>query len=121
MADEPYLSLYQDLDGDDYGVNTGTLVCSTQTGYSLLSGDCNDADARIHPATIWYLDADTDGFCPGTTVTQCATPVNYYLPDQLVNSSTSGAGLSSGLVGYWSFDWLDARDGSGKGNTGTIV
>jgi len=56
-------TFYQDTDGDQYGsglVTTG--ACGAPAGRVASGTDCNDTDARLHPATLWYLDADSDGF-----------------------------------------------------------
>lgn len=43
------------------------------------------------------------------------------MPGQLVTTSNFAANLYSGLVGQWTFDYLDGRDESGNGHTGTKV
>ncbi len=83
-------TMYQDLDGDAYGVDTVTSSrCDTTAGWAADAGDCDDADANVHPDTLercngydddcndlidaadpdvdpsegrWYLDYDRDGF-----------------------------------------------------------
>jgi len=58
-----------DLDGDFYG-----------EGPLCLGPDCNDSDAAINPATVWYQDSDGDGHGDsGATLQQCDTPSNYVL------------------------------------------
>lgn len=113
---------YQDADSDNRGsglVTTG--ACSLPAGYVLTGQDCVDTDARLNPTTQRWIDADTDGFSSGSNATQCTGPVDYYLPGQLVTTSNFAAGLYSGLVGHWTFDYLDGRDESGNGYTGTKV
>ena len=57
---------YRDADGDDYG-SPGDMVtdCAPPEGYIEDPGDCNDADAAIHPDADEhcgaYIDADCDG------------------------------------------------------------
>jgi hypothetical protein len=34
--------------------------------------DCDDTNATINPATVWYIDSDSDGY--GTSRTQCNNP-----------------------------------------------
>ena len=53
------------------------------TNLTALSGDCNDADAALNPATKWYKDADNDGYSDGTILTQCLQPSNYKLATSL--------------------------------------
>ncbi|MCP5463984.1 MAG: putative metal-binding motif-containing protein [Deltaproteobacteria bacterium] len=57
-----------------------TRVDSDGDGYSIADGDCNDEDAALHPATVWYLDADGDshGDLDNSTV-QCEAPSGYVL------------------------------------------
>lgn len=86
--------------------------------------DCEDDDYRINPTTVWYNDEDQDGFADATidNRTQCADPgANYYLPTELITHTHADTDLGSGLVGYWSFDYGDARDESSNSNTGTLV
>jgi hypothetical protein len=41
---------YQDHDGDGYGVaSVSVQACAQPVGYAPAAGDCNDADATIHP------------------------------------------------------------------------
>lgn len=66
-------SYYRDADTDSYGnpaISTG--ACETApAGYTGDNTDCDDTDGRKHPATLRYIDADTDGFSSGTSATQC--------------------------------------------------
>jgi hypothetical protein len=50
--------------------------------------DCDDNNAEINPATIWYKDVDNDGYSDGATITQCARPPGYRLASEL--NGTSG-------------------------------
>lgn len=66
-------TFYQDADGDSYGnaaVTTG--ACSVPTGWTGDANDCVDTNARQTPITTRYLDADSDGYSPGTTTVSCA-------------------------------------------------
>ena len=40
--------------------------------------DCDDNNPGINPNTVWYLDADNDGYYTGTGITQCASPGTFY-------------------------------------------
>ena len=60
--------LYPDQDGDGYGVeSTSPLVvtgCAKMSGYAVLTGDCNDRNAAIHPGAsdiCNLLDDNCDG------------------------------------------------------------
>ena len=93
---------YFDNDGDGYGdLNVTTLSCVQPTDYVSNSADCDDLDPMQNPdaqevcdwednncngvlddnaidGTIWYLDADSDGFGTNTsTTTSCTQPVGY--------------------------------------------
>ncbi len=96
---------YQDVDNDGFG-NTQVVLssCVQPTGYSSVPGDCNDNNPAVNPAqneicnnidddcdglvddadpdlnsnTIWFLDADGDGY--GTTlssISDCTQPAGY--------------------------------------------
>ncbi|HYJ63819.1 MAG TPA: MopE-related protein, partial [Parafilimonas sp.] len=43
--------------------------------------------AAINPATVWYKDADDDGYSDGTTQTQCERPSGYKLATELTATS----------------------------------
>ncbi len=46
----PYCTWYPDTDGDGYGETTDPqFTCDQPTGYVYATGDCNDANANIHP------------------------------------------------------------------------
>jgi hypothetical protein len=92
---------YEDLDGDNYGSSVSIQsVTNPGTGYSLVSGDCNDNNNLINPNATevcdgvdnncdlnideslptftYYLDADNDGFGDlNFTTTDCSVPVGY--------------------------------------------
>jgi hypothetical protein len=57
----------KDADGDNYFAGGTIYQCTSPgIGYKVIGnqqpGDCNDNDSTINPATIWYLDADSDGY-----------------------------------------------------------
>lgn len=57
------LPFYLDEDGDGYGVGVAS-ACTLETGYALAGGDCDDADAEIHPDAVEHCD-DLDEDCDG--------------------------------------------------------
>ena len=94
---------YPDLDGDHYGA-TGSAVdlCWETAGYTQIGGDCDDTDPRVNPGeietcnsidddcdgaiddddvvldgyTLWYVDADGDGYGANEVGTRaCLAPV----------------------------------------------
>jgi len=106
--DAALTTYYRDSDEDGYGDNAITAEgCDPPSGYVALGDDCDDGNDSIHPnaeefcdtidqdcdgeafdpeslnATIWYLDADTDGYgTPDTTTTACSAPSGYSGNDQ---------------------------------------
>jgi hypothetical protein len=84
---------YKDLDGDGYGAGLMVTACSG-TGFVGLNGDCNDGDAAVHPnatevcdnadndcdgviddgfpLSLYYVDADKDGYGIGNGFSACA-------------------------------------------------
>ncbi len=85
---------YLDADGDGYGTGGGQLLCGTSGGYTaLLSGDCDDGNAAIHPNAVetcngkddncngatdeglavstFYADTDQDGYGSGPAISAC--------------------------------------------------
>ncbi len=98
---------YLDGDGDGYGdENTTHVSCEPPSGYTDVTGDCNDSEKLIHPAarevcdgvdnncdgstdgadatgaTTWYADTDTDGFGdPENTLEACDLPSGHVADD----------------------------------------
>lgn len=100
-------TFFRDSDGDGYGDATqGTPQCEPAAGYVARGGDCDDTAVAIHPGanevcdtvdndcdgavddadsgvntatgTLYYRDADTDGFGdPDASVRRCAIPAGY--------------------------------------------
>ncbi|PJA47044.1 hypothetical protein CO172_03130, partial [Candidatus Uhrbacteria bacterium CG_4_9_14_3_um_filter_36_7] len=106
MIDEDidFVAWYIDADGDGYGVYSSDprVECiSIETGYSSVTGDCDDSDPEINPGmdevcdeidndcdgvvdvdavdtSIWYVDADGDSYGDqAVSVTACFQPVGY--------------------------------------------
>ncbi len=93
---------YTDADADGYGTSSNAQVtCDQPAGTVAVSGDCNDAQASIHPGaaevcdgvdqdcdgvaddgatdmSTWYADGDADGYGDaGSTTDACAAPSGY--------------------------------------------
>lgn len=51
-------------------------------GYSEGDGDCDDTNAAVNPATVWFEDVDDDAHGgPANSVTQCEAPAGFVLSD----------------------------------------
>jgi hypothetical protein len=76
-------TFYEDTDNDGYGDINSTIVASAApNGYVSDNTDCNDTDAAINPATVWFIGVDTDGdtfFGSTTSLTQCEFPGTGYV------------------------------------------
>ncbi|MBK7214956.1 MAG: putative metal-binding motif-containing protein [Bacteroidales bacterium] len=98
------LTWYFDADNDGYGVNDNTIqACLPYVGYVSLGNDCDDANPYISPGnpedcdgidnncngliddnvpnpTIWYQDADNDGYGnPAVSQAVCNGPAGYVM------------------------------------------
>ena len=96
------LTWYFDSDGDGYGSTESIVACEAPTQYVDNPNDCDDTLVDVHPqsdeicdnidnncdgyidensaldATIWYLDADEDGFgTDAITLMSCEQPSGY--------------------------------------------
>lgn len=95
------ITYYEDLDGDNFGSSVSIQsVTDPGSGYSLVSGDCNDNNNLINPNAVevcdgfdnncnlsidenlptftYYLDSDNDGFGDSSfTTTSCSLPSGY--------------------------------------------
>ena len=88
----------KDVDGDGYYPGTPLLRCISpgadyiqliltpvNVGGQLVivpnkkPGDCDDNDASLNPDTKWVIDADGDGYHPGTPQAQCISPGAGYI------------------------------------------
>lgn len=96
-------TFYADNDEDGYGdITNTTQACSVPAGYVTNTEDCDDIDSEIHPqadelcdtvdndcdgaideegaigGTIWYRDADGDGYGNNSVTTvSCTQPTEY--------------------------------------------
>jgi hypothetical protein len=111
---------YPDKDGDGFGDQANPFVgCGAPAGFIATSGDCQDDDAEIHPGateicdqadnncdelvddadaavdtstgTLYYRDADGDGFGDASMTAQsCALPSGYAASSTDCNDAESG-------------------------------
>ena len=79
LIDEGVLNTYYaDTDSDGYGNLVSSIqACTVPAGYVSNNTDCNDASATINPTTLWYLDADVDGYYVSTSVSCTSPGANY--------------------------------------------
>ncbi|MSP56212.1 MAG: hypothetical protein EXR69_11510 [Myxococcales bacterium] len=93
---------FEDSDRDGYGSTVSVTECDAPAGYIADSGDCDDANRRINPSatevcdsidndcdgltddasavdsSLWYADADADGYGdPALSAEQCDAPAGY--------------------------------------------
>ena len=73
-------TFYLDKDGDGFGnASVKTQACSAPSGYVADSRDCDDNNKAVNPNTVWIVDADADGYYPGTTLVRCTSPGAGYI------------------------------------------
>ena len=105
---------YRDADADGYGsAGSTTQACTQPTGYAASATDCNDSSSAIRPGasevcdgvdndcdgqtdeggtTVWYRDADGDGYgTSASTTTGCSAPTGYVASATDCNDSSSSA------------------------------
>lgn len=116
---------YLDEDGDGWSEGSTQVSCADPgvdwylaSELSGLSGDCDDTDALLNPATVWYKDVDTDLYSDGVTLTQCAQPVDHYLSGSLTGISGDCDDTDS-VLNPDTLRYLDA-DGDGYSD-GSVV
>jgi subtilisin-like proprotein convertase family protein len=108
----PPQTLYADLDGDGFGDPASSIqACTATAGYVTDATDCNDSNNQIHPGateicnnvdddcdgsidegvgSVWYADADGDGYGNAPTSVQACTQPSGYVPNAIdCNDSNS--------------------------------
>jgi len=157
-------SWYADSDADGYGdPGTVSTACSQPTGFVSNNLDCDDGNPATNPtsyeicdgidnncaggtdeagalnATLWYVDADGDGYGGlGTPVSSCTEPSGYADNDDDCNDDVTNGGPAihpaaseicntidddcDGTVDDGAVDatiWYVDADGDGYGNVST--
>jgi hypothetical protein len=99
-----------DADSDSYigSVTQVTQCTSPGINYALIAPiieDCNDDEILMNPATVWYLDADSDNYAVATT-TQCTSPGAGYTATVLPlgDCSDSDAFINPATIWYLDAD-----------------
>ncbi len=131
---------YIDGDGDGYGDPDATIQAETQPdGYVADNTDCNDSSASIHPGaaevcgdgidqdcdgsdlicdtTVYYKDADADGYSDGTTLEAVSQPAGYYASGDLVSLSGDCDDTDAGVNPGTSEACNDGIDNDCNGST----
>ena len=106
---------YADTDGDGFGdLANDSLSCSAPVGYVANSTDCNDTDALVNPATIWFQDLDNDQV-GNSSVSQvaCLQPAGYVLANG--DCDDNNAAVVAPVIYYTDAD----NDGFGDDATAT--
>ncbi len=121
VADDADLQIwYQDADGDGYGdLESAVETCMSLPGYVTLGGDCDDIDSSIAPnatelcdgidnncdevvdddavgRTVWYLDADGDGYGDVNQSLETCTQPSGYVVDATDCNDQSAVAYPSG-------------------------
>ncbi len=80
---------YADTDEDGYGDPNSSMTFSGTCGVGYVSDntDCDDNDPLEFPGQVWYKDVDEDDYSDGTTLTQCLRPTNYFVENELIETS----------------------------------
>ena len=77
--------------------------------------DCDDNDASVLSSSLWYLDADRDGYATEETVTSCTNPGTGYTTNQLPTTDCDDSDVMINPDTIW---YLDAdSDGFSEGDT----
>ncbi len=106
---------FLDADGDSYGTGESVCRCLAFAPYTAaVAGDCNDANAAIHPGapelcngvddncdgatdvsatdcTKWYVDGDNDSYGAGDPVCACAPTASHTVAKAGDCDDSSGA------------------------------
>ncbi len=103
---------YPDVDGDGFGAAGGAVTaCELPVGLVELGGDCDDADAAVHPG-VEDLDCDNvDDDCDGAVDGGWRVPEDQLDIQVTLNSAPEGATICVGPGTY-----VTGLDFRGKGS-----
>ncbi len=105
-------------DGVDNDCNTLTKDCDKDNdGFNRMGGicdgtDCNDSNAIINPSTVWFYDADNDGYGNATNyIISCDKPSeNYVLYDLGLDCDDNNDSITDECCTKFDFDNNTAID-----------
>ncbi len=87
VTPDSYLEWFADRDGDGFGADDDfEYACSRPDGTAASNDDCDDADPEIGRPSLWYVDADGDGWAgldgePVSPTPSCEPPYPGLGPD----------------------------------------
>ena len=96
------VTYYQDADADGYGGFRTLQSCTgAPIGYTTVSGDCNDSDARVHPGAAEVIDG-LDNDCNGVAddITPPAAPTATAATNIISTGFTANWNAVAGATSY---------------------
>jgi hypothetical protein len=95
----PLITYYEDLDNDDFGsANTLESCDSLGAGYSLTTGDCDDANDQVYPGATEVIDNGIDENCDGVDNYLGLVSMDNWIIELLPNPSTGSFQINCGLA-----------------------
>lgn len=88
--------VWPDADGDGWGGGEPTEAgCEVLAGFALVSGDCDEQDASVHPGAPEVADDAVDQDCDGADL---GTTLGGAVGLRCGCGSTGGGALAAGLL-----------------------
>jgi hypothetical protein len=86
------------------------VACTAPSGYVANDGDCDDTDGSVHAESVWYTDADRDGYGDASTAASACTPT----ASQVANADDCD---DTDRAVWEESEWFDDIDGDGYGSS----
>ncbi len=86
---------FLDQDGDGYGAGEAVLACEAPAQHVAQDGDCQDADAGVHPGAVELCDGVDQDCDPGTVEAGLASFEGEDVSDRLVGLTLETPGTLS--------------------------